>query len=98
MVHPSLSFYAVDVYSISGESGLIQSSQFVLKYIRIVRPALRIARLRNMLLHLTTLSLCLLAVDDCGLVFIGIVQTVSTAHSNFCHIVGNKHCHPLALF
>ena len=59
--------------------------------IRIICTALRLARFRTMLVHLMTLSLCLLSVDDSVLVLIGIVQTVSTAHFNFCYRVVNRH-------
>ena len=58
---------------------------------RIIRPALRLARFLTMLFHLITPSLCLLSADVSVLVFIGTVQTVSTAHLNFCQRVVNRH-------
>ena len=61
------------------------------KSIRIIRPALRLARFLNMLFNLMTLSLCLISVGVNVLVLIGTVQMVSTAYLNFCQIVVNRH-------
>ena len=58
---------------------------------RIILPAFRFARFLKMLFHLMTPSLCLLPDTVRLLVFIGTVQTVSTAQLNFCQRVVNKH-------
>ena len=58
---------------------------------RIIIPAFRLASFLKMLFHLTTPSLCLLPAAVKLLVFIGTVQTVSTAQLNFCQRVVNKH-------
>ena len=58
---------------------------------RIIRPALRLTRFLTMLFHLITPSLCLLPANVSVLVLIGTVQTVSTAHLNFCQRVINWH-------
>ena len=44
-----------------------------------------------MLFHLMTPSLCLLPVDVSVFLLVGTVQTVSTAHLNFCQRVVNRH-------
>ena len=59
--------------------------------IRIIRLAFRLARFLSILFHLMTPSLCLLSVDLNVFVLIGRVQTVSTAHLNFCQRVVNRH-------
>ena len=59
--------------------------------IRINRLAFRLTRILSMLFHLMTPSLCLLPVDVSVFVLVGTVQTVSTAHLNFCQRVVNRH-------
>ena len=58
---------------------------------RIIRPALRLARFLSMLFQLITPLLCLIPSDVNVLVLIGTVQTVSTEHLNFCQRAVNMH-------
>ena len=58
---------------------------------RIILPALRLARFLTMLFHLITLWLCLLPAYVSVLVLIGTVQMVSTAHLIFCQREVNRH-------
>ena len=58
---------------------------------RIIQPALRLARFLSMLFHLMNPSLCLVPADVNVLVRIGTVWTVSTTHLNFCQRLMNRH-------
>ena len=65
---------------------------------RIIRPALGLARFLTMLFYLMTLSLCLVPAGVNVLVLFGTLQTVSTAHLNVCqrevkrHTIIGSHC------
>ena len=87
----SLSFYTIEVDAVRGQSSLSIALNSCSMSMRIILPAFRLARFLKMLFHLTTPSLCLLPAAVKLLVFIGTVQTVSTAQLNFCQRVVNTH-------